>query len=148
MQEALENSLHREIRCVKTLSSIILHDKRYSWRKLLRMLALCKEQGYKADARRLRRKPVSFDSEIPVEHFKKNLILADSGETFCSRFAVKTDLIAAVLLCLIETTIGYRLQGFKLILPLLFTGTDPQRRTDPQRHIVMQKDLPALDTQA
>lgn len=30
MQEALENSLHREIRCVETLSSIILHDKRYS----------------------------------------------------------------------------------------------------------------------
>ena len=73
------------------------------------IIALCFEQGCRADARRLRRKPVSFDSAIPVEHFKKNLISPDSGETFCSRFAAKTDLIAAVLLCQIETTIGHRL---------------------------------------
>ncbi|QYO82092.1 hypothetical protein, partial [Klebsiella quasipneumoniae] len=62
MQEALENSLHREIRCVETLSSIILHDKRYSWRKILRKLALRSRKGCRADAIRLSRKPVSFDS--------------------------------------------------------------------------------------
>jgi hypothetical protein len=75
------------------------------------MLALCFEQGCKADARRLRRKPVSFDSAIAVEHFKINLILPDSGETFYSRFAAKTDLVAAILLCQIESTIGHRLQA-------------------------------------
>ncbi|HHY2584098.1 TPA: hypothetical protein ACV52S_004732, partial [Klebsiella pneumoniae] len=70
MQEALENSLHREIRCVETLSSIILHDKRYSLRKILRMLALDDLSGCKADVRRLSRKPVSFDSAIACDHFK------------------------------------------------------------------------------
>jgi hypothetical protein len=73
--------------------------------------------GCKADARRLSRKPVSFDSAIACDHFKINLILPIASETFYSRFAAKTDLVAAILLGQIESTIGHRLQRFKLILP-------------------------------
>ncbi len=89
------------------------------------MLALRSRKGCKADARRLSRKPVSSDSTIANHYFKINLNYAGASETFYSRFAAKTDLVAAILLGQIQSTIGHRLQRFKVILPLLFASAYP-----------------------
>ena len=89
------------------------------------MLALDDLSGCKADVRRLSRKPVSSDSTIARHYFKINLKSAGASETFYSRFAAITDLVAAILLGQIQSTIGDRLQRFKVILSLLFAGAYP-----------------------